>query len=284
MEYVFGLSGGRRAVLYDEGNFLYIQFVGNVRNMQGGARMLGRDFHSCFCCVMHREAICMAYINVANELVWDKAGRENRLILFADTGNAWEMRNLYLVSDEKDIFLFYLVQNPNTGESEIRYLLPEGDRKSRVLKSEKEKIEDYEIVKKKEEWYLNYSIAGEEKKYCFRLEDLEVVSLEEWILCKQEKVGELENIRKMYRQKEAELMQANEQLAQMNEQLTQVKEQCMQKDEILADLKERGNRRVEEIERSYKGQYDELAKLTEEIQKEGKRWRDLYYKNLEKKE
>ena len=36
------------------------------------------------------------------------------------------------------------------------------------------------------------------------------------------------------------------------------------------------------MEEQYKKQYDELAKLTKEIQEEGKRWRELYYKNVKK--
>lgn len=36
------------------------------------------------------------------------------------------------------------------------------------------------------------------------------------------------------------------------------------------------------MEQRYKQQYDELAKLTQGMQEEGRKWRELYYKSVTK--
>ena len=41
--------------------------------------------------------------------------------------------------------------------------------------------------------------------------------------------------------------------------------------------------RLHNVEEHYKKQYEELSEMTREIQEEGKKWRELYYKSVKKK-
>ena len=49
-----------------------------------------------------------------------------------------------------------------------------------------------------------------------------------------------------------------------------------------ADYEKRLKTTVKSMEQRYKQQYDELAKLTQGMQEEGRKWRELYYKSVTK--
>ena len=85
------------------------------------------------------------------------------------------------------------------------------------------------------------------------------ISLSEYILCKEQTMQELE---KRCKENDKNFHEAVEQ--------TQ------------ADYEKRLKTTVKSMEQRYKQQYDELAKLTQGMQEEGRKWRELYYKSVTK--
>ena len=60
------------------------------------------------------------------------------------------------------------------------------------------------------------------------------------------------------------------------------KTEIAQKEEVINDREENMKKEIDGLHKMYKNKYDELVKLTQEIQEEGKKWRELYYRNVKK--
>ena len=85
------------------------------------------------------------------------------------------------------------------------------------------------------------------------------ISLSEYILCKEQTMQELEK-------------RCKENDKNYNEAIRKTQE----------DYESRLKSTVKNMEQRYKQQYDELAKLTQGMQEEGRKWRELYYKSVTK--
>lgn len=263
MEYVYALSGGRKAVIYDEGNNILIVFLNRGRSAQWV--ILERDYHSNLVMGQFEGELYISYISVAHELVWKKIGEEGRLVLFADVNDVLRLRNINIVSMEKTQYIFYGISNSSAKTEEIRYVEPDGDRKSTILVSEAQSIYDCRIEYVQGSIHLSYRCGegqdGQQKNFIVTMEGNGRHRLEEYVLCGRTALREHE------------------------ERCRMVQEQC---DKEIRQKQEMYERRLKDeihnAEQRYKKQYDELADLTKQIQKEGRTWRDLYHKSIRKKQ
>lgn len=234
MEYIYALAGARKVAIYDEGNNILAAFIGKSRNVQWLS--IEHDYRAELVSILYRDEICIAYISVANELVYKKAGGEERLVLFADLHNALSMRNISFHIFEAGLYILYITTSAKTGADELWCISPENDRKGKRLLAEDEGIASYRIIEYENKTYIIYDKNAGSKIY-----ELET----EFVLCEKEEktlceLKAFDELRHQYEQKE------------------------------------------KEYKLQYKKQYDELAHLTEQIQEEGRKWRDLYLKSIKK--
>ncbi|MDE6024194.1 MAG: hypothetical protein K2G45_01940 [Lachnospiraceae bacterium] len=257
MERIFTSQNGRRIVVCDEGNNINIILFINQRDIRWS--ILRRDYGSELCACMSDDNICLAYLNTANDLIWDVVGGENRIILLSDIGNVKNIRNIRLEKINDRIILIYQTDNPVSKVQELVYTFPETERKSRLLISGEKSIEDYILYYNGENYILRCKYKDEPvlKTYMLKVDNSGVIIPEEYIICKSEDIDEL---KKMCKLKEEEFDKASDRL----------------REEFEENLKKQAG----DIEKKYRAQYDELAKLTKDIQEEGKKWRQLYYKSI----
>lgn len=234
MEYIYALTGARKAAIYDEGNNILAAFIGKTRNVQWVS--IEHDYRAELVSTLYRDEICIAYISVANELVYKKAGDEERLVLFADLHNALNMRDISFHVFDAGLYILYITTNAKSGADELWCVSPENDRKGKRLLSEDEGIGKYRFIEYENKTYIIYDKNTVSKIYEFDTERV-LCEKEEKTLCK---LNSFDELRHQYEQKD------------------------------------------EEYKLQYKKQYDELVQLTEQIQEEGKKWRDLYLKSIKK--
>lgn len=263
MEYIYAMSGGRKAVIYDEGNNILLAFLNRGRSAQWV--IVERDYHSNLAVGQFGGELYISYISVAHELVWKKIGEEGRLVLFADVNRAFQLSDLNIVGLREVQYIFYRFFNPSAGTEEIRYVNPDGDRKSTVLLSEGRAMYDCRIEYVEGRIYLSYKCGdeqnGQQKNFIVTMEENGRHRLEEYVLCRQTTLTELE-----------------ERCRTTDEQYNkEIKEKQKEYEKRLKD-------EIRNVEQRYKKQYDELADLTKQIQKEGRTWRDLYHKSIQKKQ
>ncbi|MCM1272499.1 MAG: hypothetical protein NC225_11785 [Clostridium sp.] len=257
MEKIFRLQNGRRVVVCDEGNNINIILFSNQRNIQWS--VLRRDYGSELCTCMSGDDICLAYLNTANDLIWDVVGGENRIILLSDIGNVKNIRNIKLEKMNDRALLIYQTDNPASNRQELIYSFPESERKSRLLVSGEQIIEDYILYYNGEHYILRCKYRNEPalKTFVLKAGASGELTAEEQIMCKAEYIDELKGKCKI-KQEEFDRVSAG----------------------LREEFEENLKKRAEDMEKRYRAQYDELVKLTKDIQEEGKKWRQLYYKSV----
>lgn len=261
MEAVYRWKGDKRILLYEEGNQILAQVVGTGRTVQWGS--LCRDYHSCGASLLWENEIYVAYVNTENVLMWDKLFAEGRLVLVKDGlwGSISDVTIAPVVGERTLLYVWYCMQGAENGRYDLCVIDPLGERKVQRLVQGVGRIEHYEILQHGEVSYLLYKLERETKPRIFAVDvsRLGDISLSEYILCKEQTMQELE---KRCKENDKNFHEAVEQ--------TQ------------ADYEKRLKTTVKSMEQRYKQQYDELAKLTQGMQEEGRKWRELYYKSVTK--
>lgn len=259
MQKIFMSADDRRVAVMDNGNNINIVFIAGKRNIRWFHYR--NDYHSQLCGTQCNGKIGLAYINVSNELVWDVVGADERIILLSDLGNIWNVRNMCLAQMNEKNILFYKANNPVNGNCELIYTYPDGERKGRTLVSGNSNIENYHVFFDGEKNILKYRLQGEAgfKWFVMNTDKPDEIRLEEYVLSSVHSISEIEE-RCRLREKEFE------------------KERDRLREEFDKNLKSQ----ADEMERKYKKQYDELSEFAKQLQEEGKKWRELYYKSVNK--
>lgn len=258
MQEIFMSTDDKRIAVMDNGNNINIVFIAGKRNIQWVHYR--NDYHSQLCGIQCNGKIGLAYINVSNELVWDIVGADNRIVLLSDLGNIWNVRNMCLMQINEKNILFYKANNPVNGNCELIYIYPDGERRGRSLVSGSSNIEDYHIFFDGEKNILKYRLQGEAGFKCFVMNTskLDEIRLEEYVLSSVRSLAEIEE-RCMLREKDFE----------------------KERDALRHEFDKTLRNQADEMEKKYKKQYDELSEFAKQLQEEGKRWRELYYKSVE---
>ncbi len=260
MEYIYGLSDNRKAIIYNEGNNIVFGILGINRIVQWS--VVARDYRLGLNSCSFKGSIYIVYVTTSNELVWQKVGGDGRLVVFSKVGETIDVYNIKTALIKDELYLLYQSKNSVTGAFEIRYILPKLEENSKTLISTDERIEDYEILHLRENLCFRCKIWGKEKTRIFIMnpEEIDDINIEEYILCKLDSVTKLEE--------QCKLSEENYKSA--------IKK-------LDKDWERKLKKTVEILETDYKKQYDDLSKMTMDIQEEGKKWRELYYKSVKKK-
>lgn len=248
MEFIHSLSDGRKAVIYDEGNNILIIFITNVRNMQSA--VLARDYLSALDCVYFRNNLYIVYISNTNEVKFRQVGREESFVLISGTNEVWDVSNLKMFIMNEKIYVSYQIYNSGSETYEIRYINPNGDRKTRLMVSEKERIFDYDITNINEDVYLKIRYKENVPFEYFRLL---IDGQEEMELSKEYLV--------------------NEKKKNDDDLKTEI-------EKLREELSRQHTAEIKALEENYTRQYNELSDMTRQVQEEGKKYRELYVQTL----
>ena len=259
MEYIFS-AGNNKVILYSIGNNIYYSIVLGNKILQ--TKQVAKDYHIGLSCMQYKNDIFCAYITVARELVWQNVTTDQRLILFADGNELWNMEDLKAIDMDGCPTIFFQVKNPVTENVEIRYIFPEDNKKIKVLLADKSNVEKYVFFEGKEGMFLCCDLKeNKDSRYFFlRREGNSDIDIKEHIFLEKEDFIALRN--DMKKEKENYKIQ-------------------LQK--LEKDYENRLKVDLNYVERNYKKQYEELEKFTKDIQNEGKKWRELYYKSVKKR-
>lgn len=283
MEFINSLSDGRKAVVYDEGNNITIIFITNVRNMQSA--VVARDYLSALDCLYFRNNLYVVYISNTNEVKWKQVGREDSLTLITGTNEVWDVSNLKMFVINEKIYVSYQIYNDGKNAYEIRYINPNGDRKTKLMLSEKDRILKYDIAEINEEIYLKIKVSEETPYEYFRLsiDGQEDIGLSrEYLIDEEEENRRQEKYENKLKSLEAEKAEIKKEL---EKQYEDEKEKNDEKLKVkLESLKEELSRQhteeIKALEENYTRQYNELSDMTRQIQEEGKKYRELYVQAL----
>lgn len=292
MEYIFGLGDGRRVLVYDDGNNLNLNLIGNRIGMRGN--IIERDYLSQLSAYCDGRILYIVYFSILGQLIFksvDFSGvRDNKIVLFDDRENRWNIGNLRLIYGKNEIYVFYQVINPASQKYEVRYIKPDGDRKSNVLFSQDNKFYVEQMYVEGKNTPICEFDFGETQHIVVVLDSNNCVS------------GDLKEEKRRYEANKCKMEEENKMLKnEIEDYRSQIKicEEKIQKNALfyeneLDKMKSENEIKVENIrktlenqykqaEEKYVSQYNELSSLVKDIQEEGKRWRELYYKSIKKK-
>lgn len=209
MEYVYALTGARRAVLYDEGNHIMLAFIGKSRSVQWTA--IEHDYRVNLVSCLYRNEIYISYISVANELVLKKIGDDERLVVFSDPNNALEVRKISLNTIKDSLYIIYVITNAQTNTDEIWCIQPYSDRRGVKIITDADGISEYAVFEYDKAEYLTYKTKNSNREYIYMLEMNEITGngVEQYILMEENATHELEQYYK--EQEEAHIKQYKEQ-------------------------------------------------------------------------
>ncbi len=281
MGFFYNQKTGARGAIYDEGNNIILMPLGGRINRQ---MIISRDYGSELIFYCDTDRVYIAYFNTQNDLVWHTVGEGERVILLSGTIEGLEISNIKIEKIYDAVYLFYVIKKLNNNQYEIRYISPFGNRNSKTFFCSEYPIENYGFSKNNE-WYLSIKLLGEctTRQYMINIDKIGDVKFEEFKLYN---VDELQKNSNNMRLLEEEVLKYKNYINRLEKDLGDKNAIIEEKDESLHKAQEVYNNmlknEINKIETQYRKQYDELAKLTKEIQEEGKRWRELYYKNVKK--
>lgn len=138
MEYIFGLTEGRYAIIYDEGNQILLLFL--YRGKIIHQAILEREYHSELHAFLYENKIYLAYVTVSNAIAWMEVGGNGRRILYATDNPMCYVENLCMLVMDGKLVLFFESEIEDKGLCRMLYNLPLGNRKSFVLGEWKQNV------------------------------------------------------------------------------------------------------------------------------------------------
>ena len=284
MEYIHSLSDGRKAVIYDEGNNVMLLFITNIRNMQSA--VIARDYLSLLDCLYFRNNLYISYISTGNELKWKQAGRDDGLVLISGTGEAFDVAGISQFVINEKIYVSYQIYNGSINSYEIRYIAPNGDRKSKTIFSQDEKIKGYRMEKINEDVYLIIQLKenGPYDYYRLDIDGQEDISLSrEYLVDEKEENKRKEDFEKKVKLFEDEKNKYKDNMEKEfeSEKKRENEQFKLEIEKLKEELQKQHSDEIKALEENYTRQYNELSDMTRQVQEEGRRYRDLYVQTLE---
>lgn len=168
MEYIFGLTEGRRAIIYDEGNQIVISFIhyGRITNQA----VLEREYHSELNAIAYGTKIYLAYLTVSHAIAWMEVGGSGRILLYANDSGRFHLANLKTSIINSRLVLLYESEILDKGLCRLQYINPLEDRKSHLL-FEMEHDLDYQINHMGDKEFL--LIKNDRRKIYYSIEENE---------------------------------------------------------------------------------------------------------------
>lgn len=265
MDYIFNYTSGRKLVLYTEGNsILYFLFPFRRNSLPG---TLQNDYLSDMTAIKHDDIIYFAYHNLDHRLILCTIDSMSDVVIMSDSSNLCNYRSIRLEGDHSNLYVFYVMTNPLTFNSELHYYSPYSDNEHILITDSSTANISYDVftVNHKVILYCNnrfYSINPKnyENYYINNPDDIEVLKSENTKL----QTTIIENNR-IYGQQEARITELEHISDEKDHQIQKVKKES---DIIVKN----SQKMIEDI----KLQYNELADYTKKLQDEYKSITDSY--------
>lgn len=251
MEFALSLSDGRKILLFDDGNDIKMLVAAQTRNIR--AIKVAGDYHSSMTVIKHEDEIYAAYLSYARELSVLTIMNEGRFVLFQDVGDMFDIRQLKLYIMNEKLYLFCMLDDAD-GNLSIRAYDVNGNKKGQNIISGA--MTGYKILR-----------AGNYNMLCCTYESG---------VCEYYAMTVIND--KIQRKKL--YIECEENVTKMIEKITEQQDGKIQdiRNEYEINLK----KELEKQQEIFKQRYEKLSSAAREIQEEGKYWRELYYKNVNK--
>lgn len=240
MEYIFELTEGRRAVIYDEGSQIIIAFMAYGRIINQA--VLEREYHSELNAITWGNNIYLAYVTVSNAITWLQVGGTGRVIIYANDSSVCHVMDLKLGEVDHKLLLFYRTDYDDSQIWRLQYVQPLVERKSFMLGEWKKEI-DYSLACVGGQCICSVKMNGVTTHYYIEENDNQRYELKEVCLISNEEIDK-QNILK-------------------------------------EEMENRSKGEYEQLEKSFRTQYNDLVEFAKQLQDEGKYWREMYRRSVQ---
>ncbi len=252
MDQVISLDDGRKAVIFEEENRLYL---GILSRRKSGIQMIANDYKEGLCSIYLENTIFFIYLNVFHEIILDSIPKRSRMTLLQENEQYSCFSQLVLF--RKRMMLFFQQYNFKTKHFEICALELEGERKQYAVCEMENKIIEYQVSEEK--GMVQLICRQGEKNLSYQLQ---------------------ENGKWKAVEKEEDLHKNEEYICQMKE----LEERLHQEERKCGKIKEEYEKKLKEIQEEHKRQmtwvqkqYQDLENTAKQLQKVGRMWRDKYF-------
>lgn len=239
MEYIFELTEGRRAVIYDEGSQIIIAFMAYGRIINQA--VLEREYHSELNAITWGNNIYLAYVTVSNAIAWLQVGGTGRVIIYANDSSC-RVLDLRMGEVNHKLLLFYRTELDDRQLCQLQYAQPLENRKSYMLGEWKKEI-DYCLACVDDQCVCSVKIDGTTTHYFIEESDNQRYELKEVYILSGEEIN--------------------------NQKRLQAEQENKSKSEY------------EQLENSFRKQYNDLVEFAKQLQDEGKYWREMYRRSVQ---
>ncbi len=140
-----------KVIIYSIGSVIYYM---NLSGRRVQPVMIRNDFMSELLTEVYDNEITYAYINNKNEMIYGVIGEGVPLIALADTTGVNKPRKLKMDIIKEKLCLFYIADNPVTGNCELKYFVTPEIHEHKVLYETENSILKYDIFDISEEKYV----------------------------------------------------------------------------------------------------------------------------------
>ncbi|MGN0436146.1 MAG: hypothetical protein ACI4D8_05935 [Wujia sp.] len=239
-----------------------------MKSIMGNGRavireVLENDYDKGLNAIAIGDNIYISYITFSGKLVAIDMSGDRRVILCVDCDNIRDMENIGIIAIENEVFILYKISYPD-GDAEIRYVTAKQGSPSQILYSNHNTFR-YSLIHEEigedgetGNYYINIIEKDSPKIRRFKLlkRGNGIIDCDEYLIVRRETIDELNK----------------KCLINAEECNRKLKAQQRENDERI-------KRKLKEQEKRFKKQYDQLSEMAKNIQDDGRRWRDLYYRS-----
>lgn len=261
MAFAFDISRNMVLSIYNNQSDIFILMIENGRIVIN--EVLCSDYHSGLTAARVDDNIYIAYVTMAGELVAEAISGGERIVLYSDCDNSRRPENISIAAVDNEIIVFYKLGSFD-GVTEIRCIAVEKGSSSRLIYSNNTDLQ-YSLIHeeiggdgREKSYYIKIIEENDPNIRRFKLirRDDGIIDWDEFLMVRKETIAELEK------------------KCLINAEECNRKLKAQQRDND-----ERIKKELKEQEKRFKKQYDQLSEMAKNIQDEGRRWRDLYYRS-----
>ncbi len=246
MEYIHSLPDGTKLAVWEERNQALSLMLPLRRGM--GVSVLARDVLKDLVSVMFRGSVYYAYHSLEHRIMFGSAEDRKAAAVLSDPSDGRQYSALTLLEWMGELYLFFRARGQKEKSWELKVLRPLSGREAKTLwEGFTEPVEPVYAVGER-------LVILADGKFCT------------WDGKQPPEQGELLRLGTGQRARDAIL------------KLEESNRQCREQAEALFRERELLVKSHEGQIAEFKKQYDDLAAYAAELQKEGKRWREKYYK------
>lgn len=257
VEYICKQNENLRISLFDYDNNIVAVVMEGTKNTKWN--LIASDYRSGMNCIYYEGKLYVEYISIENEVILRRIGEDRRVILMKLGDSISEIIGLALGVLNNNLYMLYVKKTKDT-ECELFSMDIVDKKEIKKITTIYSGCTSVCFEAKKDEILMFFDNFSQKYMRIFIVKDKQL-QFESLYICNENVIFELEEKCKIIGE-------------EYNKSIKK------QSDEIV----NRYEKRIKTMEKQYKEQYLELEKLAKDIQEEGRKWRDKYYKSIKKNE